>query len=208
MIYLILDTCTWLNLLDDSNKRDNPIDSIELWVENENIKLLAPEILLKEWENNLARNTDRLKKEWDGFEEKAIALFGKDYVKEKINSDVIDYFIDKQLKRAEALLKNCSTKIPISDIQRIEATHLAFEKKRPFHKDKSSMADALIFLSMRDYIRNYSLKECYFITDNYDDFSVSKQDKHNIHPDFAQTFSDLGITYCYKLEWIINIARI
>ena len=133
MKYLVLDTCIWLNLLDDSNERNNPINSIEIWVENEDIKLLVPETLIKEWENNRTLKAERLKKEWDEFEIKAIAIFGNDIVRGKISGGTIDYFVDDQLKRAESLLKNRSIRIPITNDHRVLATQMALDKKRPFH---------------------------------------------------------------------------
>ena len=55
MLYLTIDTCIWLNLLNKSWKDYVPLEHLEYWVAEGQLELLMPEIIYTEWDNNLEK---------------------------------------------------------------------------------------------------------------------------------------------------------
>ena len=96
------------------------------------------------------------------------------------------------------------TKIPTKDEVKVEATNLALQKKAPCHKDKNSIGDAILFLSCVNALQNFADPILYFITDNKDDFSQSKEQPNLMHEDLIKYASEKGVTIKYHLS--LNIA--
>ena len=197
MIYVTFDSDIWLNLLKESGEENNSIDAIEFWIENEDISILLPEIILVEWANNRASKVKTLSDDWKNFYNRVKNVLGTEVLIGQNTPENIKELVNNQLSRVESIFENNATKIPITDEIRIKATHIAFAKEKPFGS-KNSMGDALIYLSMSDYIEKNALQNCVFVTDNYSDYSLSDKERHNVHTDLT-TFESLNIEYFYGL---------
>lgn len=187
MIYLIIDTNIWLDFIDEVELENNSIESIEHWLKMQEITILLPEIINLEYTRNKAKNIEDIKKKLHNY------LVAR---KEKKLLDDFSSSLESHIERIENVLFKQTTIIKITNNHKIKGCDLALDKKKPFD-NKNSMGDALIYLSMIEYIEQNTLKNCFFITNNYSDFSKSKSEKEKIHNDFELTFSSLGIIYVY-----------
>jgi hypothetical protein len=78
----------------------------------------------------------------------------------------------------------------------------ALEKKAPFHRERNSVADALLIeLYFAEVDRNDTAVDRYcFVTSNYLDFSVPNGDRRQPHPDFSSIFADERSRYVYEVS--------
>lgn len=78
--------------------------------------------------------------------------------------------------------------VGISDKAKIKAAERAIAKKAPFHKQKNSVADAVLIEAFHEYrVENIDAYESFrFVTHNVNDFSA--KDHRLPHEDFAEIF--------------------
>jgi hypothetical protein len=209
MILLLVDTCVWLDIAKSPN--DEPIlSSIETLVEQNVITLLAPEIITKEFARNKDRVRDdarkRLTQEFKKVR-KAIELFGADQNKsaaigalDDVNHrlPILSEQIISSITRIEMLFQKSKIS-PITQAMHEQVGIRGLEKKAPFHKNKNSIADALLMEVFHEESNKPGIDSSYFVTLNINDFS-SPTDGRLIHSDYAAYFADGKTTYT------INIA--
>lgn len=201
--YLILDTCWWLKL-------PLPLYSFVLKqlrekVENGDIKLLVPDIILKEWKKHKEAHIDDLRiqirasinaanglLDYLGSTDKQ--LFKRDM--NKIRTDSINIAESRYLEVCN-LIENYSTQIDVSKDSKQKAIDFALAKKLPF-KQKNSMADALIVFSAIEYLSNEDYcgkNNAIFASLNYKDFAKGKTEKDQLHEDLKDEFDSVGLKY-------------
>ncbi|MBK9722642.1 MAG: DUF4935 domain-containing protein [Saprospiraceae bacterium] len=217
MHYITFDTNTWI-YLGNGTEPVKLLNYLKHEVENENIKILLPEQVLKEWEVNKEKNVkqgslkhfneikdalDRLQKLLGDRAEKAILSFlldesdkkdEKDYFK-----DLIDKFKQKKKEIEEAVTENINL---IDDLFKSHAIIIkadnaiykkagdyALAKKAPF-KAKNSFADALIVFSLLDYLIKNDIENAIFVSYNTDDFCEKREGKKYLHPDLEKEFQE------------------
>lgn len=214
MHYLTLDTNTWIYLA-NGTEPVRLLTFIKREVDKNNIKILLPEIVVKEWDKNKDKAVKQggLKHYKDVNEalDRIQKLLGdkgeRDYfsflLDEKDDNDYFTEFIEKfkekrkeiedaiadNIKLIDDLFKHKSTEIiKIKNEVFIKAGHFALEKKAPF-RNRNSFADALIVFSFIDFVKTKSIEGALFITYNTDDFCEKKNGEKYLHPDLKPEFS-------------------
>ncbi|MFT9073223.1 PIN domain-containing protein [Gluconobacter potus] len=193
----MLDTCVWLDM--SSQKAELPmLAAIERLVQDGRVKILLPTLIRTEYEKNKDKVIEATRKrlasefrvvkgvvESFGGDGKEAALETLNDVNHRlpILSEAIESTVQRVIKLFDAALE-----INISDAAKIRAAERAIAKKAPFHKQKNSVADAVlveVFQEFRlSHLREYETFR--FVTHNVSDFSG--KDHRQPHDDFAVIF--------------------
>ena len=204
MQYLLFDTCIWLNLATKPESR-LLLKSILTGLKENKLKLLLSDVTIKEYEknknsiigkytdslNNHLKNAKKIQDYLAPSEQKAFLLLlkkaeDKICLSAKQGTNALDV-IEKIFRDSNTHKLICSDEIWKC------AAQLALDKKAPFHRNKNSIADALIYLQFKDCVEKVkkidSRIEFYFVTDNFKDFS-SSLDHREPHEDFVIFHTD------------------
>jgi len=180
-INLIIDTNWWIYLTQEEN-----IKFLKLITEKLNkgeFRILVPELVIKEWENNLqqtkhsaqnsiknqAKNANKIGKYLDEPEKSQLDEILKKYKTEEDNRLTI---VQKTIDSIESIIKSKSVIIPISDKTKNKVIEYGILKKAPF-QTKNSTADAIIFFSAMEYLEENTdpeVSDSIFISYNSNDF--------------------------------------
>jgi len=197
MHLIMLDTCVWLDI--SSKKAELPmLNAIEHLVEDGSIKILLPDLIRAEYERNKERVIEATRKrlssefrvikgvvESFGGEGKDTALRTLDDVNHRlpILSEVNQNTVNRVTK-----LFDMAHEVIISDAAKIRAAERAIAKKAPFHKQKNSVADAVLAETFQEFRMSHASEyETFrFVTHNVTDFSG--KDHRQPHDDFADIF--------------------
>ncbi|HEI3973927.1 TPA: DUF4935 domain-containing protein, partial [Escherichia coli] len=197
MHLIMLDTCVWLDI--SSQKAELPmLTAIEHLVQDGSIKILLPDLIRAEYERNKDRVIEATRKrlasefrvikgvvESFGGEGKETALKTLDDVNHRlpILSEVNQNTVNRVTK-----LFDMAHEVVISDVAKIRAAERAIAKKAPFHKQKNSVADAVLAETFQEFrVSHASEYETFrFVTHNVTDFSG--KDHRQPHDDFADIF--------------------
>lgn len=213
MTKLLIDTCVWLDIA-KTDKGEKLLNLIEKFIEEDEISLIVPDIILSEFE----RNKDRIA---SGAKKSVSAHFKK--VREMVFTHA-----DKNIKnKLIAELNNIDHKVPVMgdlafySIQKIEelfnqaeilnvtdqiklkATERALNKRAPFHLSKNSIGDAIIIECYNDYLNRNKAQEfdLMFITHNKNDFSLRDGNQKKPHQDLKSLFDSP------KSQYFINLTE-
>jgi len=195
MIYLLIDTCIWKQLV--SKNQVNPdLLQIEYWVNNENVKVLCPDVLRKEWEKHRVKEAGSISKAVER-QKKSIKLLAENSV------DIIDQFdIEKgknilmsQIEIIDKILFNSCISFNSSTEVKAKVIDHKQAEKAPFHNRKDSVDDALLIFSSLEYITEQETKELYFISGNKNEFGSPSNIEREIHADIIEDFNGLHVEY-------------
>lgn len=197
MHLLMLDTCVWLDI--STQKAELPmLTAIEHLVEDGVIKLLVPELVRTEFERNKDRVIESTRKriaseiravkgmiQSFGGEGKNAALETIDDVNHRL--PILSEATQDSVNRVFRLF-DLSFQTPISDTAKIKAAERAIAKKAPFHKQKNSVADAVLAEAFHEFrVEQAANFESFrFVTHNVTDFSG--KDHRQPHEDFSGIF--------------------
>lgn len=123
----------------------------------------------------------------------------------------MDYRIGKQgeyansnIDRIEKLLSDGAI-VQTSDDVKIRVAQRGIDKLCPFHKNKNSMADAVLVEIYRDLLVSRDDEEnLALVTHNKHEFSNMNADERAPHPDIAELFAPEGSTYAIALGEVLN----
>ena len=211
-MHILIDTCDWLELGKSLHKLRRNIITL---VENGDIVIVLPEIVEREWQRHkedkvIKSKRSRLKTIVSHTKE-VIELLPEDTKQSFLDAisnmlvDKVQEYSEQDASEIDALFANSAVvRIHASETTKALAADLALEKKAPF-KSKNSMADALIFLSFIEFVRENNIPSACFISNNTSDFA----DKTNnqIHPDLEQLIDDLEIRYFSNIGEAINAIK-
>ncbi|HHM8124448.1 TPA: PIN domain-containing protein [Pseudomonas aeruginosa] len=197
MHLVMLDTCVWIDT--SSKKSELPmLTALEHLVESGVIKILIPDLVRTEYERNIDKVIESTRKrlsaecklvkgiiESFGGEGKQVAMTTIDDVNHRL--PILSEANQATVKRVKKLFDS-AIKIQISDAAKIKAAERAIAKRAPFHKQKNSVADAVLAEAFQEYRTQNSegFKSFRFVTHNFHDFSGA--DHRQPHPDFAEIF--------------------
>ncbi|UTY57187.1 PIN domain-containing protein [Massilia sp. erpn] len=197
MHLVMLDTCVWLDLA--TQKAELPmLAAIESLVQDGSIKILLPELVRVEFERNKERVIDatrrRLSSEFRvvkgviesfGGDGKGAALETLDDLNLRlpILSEATHSTANRVLDLFETALE-----ISISDTAKVRAAERAIAKKAPFHRQKNSVADAVLAEAFHEFRTAYAgdYATFRFVTHNVTDFS--DKDHRKPHNDLIEIF--------------------
>jgi len=216
MFQLLIDTCVWLDIAKD-RKQQGLLIALESLLEHKKIELIVPRIVVDEFDRHKARIVQEATKSMSTTLRRAKELvgeFGKGakarQVMEEINN--IDYLMPSlgdtavdSVVRIEALFKTAKI-LEISDALKLRAAQRAFDKKAPFHREKNSIADAVlieVYAETAATTRTKGLRFS-FVTHNVKDFSLPNGDARLPHPDIAPFFSRLRSIYSTNLGELLK----
>jgi hypothetical protein len=220
MKYLLFDTNIYLDMAVNrrNNVNVNLIRTFSALLSYGQVSIILPEIIKYETFKNLE---DEVKKVGQLINEPIknieniywlTGLHGKSidveqYKKEakKPLQDILDIFITnqqqyiKQLQKSIETIFNDSSTICISEDSKLLNSVLKRKiyKRAPFHNEvKESYADAMIteiLINIKNYIKLTRDDTIYFVTGNYRDFSINKNNKNIFHPHIAEDLKEVDI---------------
>ena len=140
---VLLDTCSWINLLNEDNNDD--LSHLEFWIENKYINLITHEIIIEEWNNHKEKGKNQITQSLKAKYKHANEVIKKENLftrKIEPNYKVVDDqigLIDKIINSALCLKTTDDIKVYCSD--------KAVARKAPFHNNSNNTKDALIIYS-------------------------------------------------------------
>ena len=205
MIYLTFDTNIWVYSLDDSWTVENELDYLESWIEDGEVKLLLPQVVLDEWKKRKSEHASARKKKLREFFSMAEEILPSAFFSDYKTPEVQEQIIDIQLNRIENLLDKTET-IPFYPEIQQKIIDWGMLKKAPLHK-KSSIADAIIVYSLIQFADKHQGNQFFFVSNNTDDFYEKKNGKSEIHTDLKPDFEKLNITSFKTLNHLTSDLR-
>ena len=226
MKYLLFDTNIYINMI--VNRRNNIstklITDFAALVAVGGIEIILPEIVKYETHKHLEEEIDAIgslldgqisgikKLYWlTGFQEDEIDIEAYKRKAQRPLQELLDIFNRQHSKYSSDLKESIEnifdsehTKVVDTSeelIQRVMKRKIY--KKAPLHKDeKESLADALIaeiLIGIKSYINLNDNDTIYFVTENYRDFSLDKNNKENFHPHIEDDLEVAGFRSQVKL---------
>lgn len=216
MFHVLIDTSVWLDLAE--NQRQTPlIDLIAELVNEKQITLLVPELVLSEFKANrdrvAARSARSLSTHFNLVKEavrNAPAGAQKDQVLTYLSDldhriPIVGAAANDALNQIERML-NASTVLKTSDAAKLKAADRALQRRAPFHHEgKNGMADAMIIETYFEAVRSGKARERFaFVTHNKSDFSLAGGNQKLPHLDLAAGFSKIKSMYFITLADFIR----
>jgi hypothetical protein len=179
MIYLTFDSNIWIYLLDESWREDNALDYLEHWISEKHVKILLPNLILTEWDNHKEKEKEERKKTLRDFFSMAEEILPSSFFDDYKRPDKQSEIIESQFNRIENLLRTDAELIDISSEVKNKAIERSIKKDAPMHKNKNSVADTLIILSLLEFAKENQQDEYIFLSENIDDFFEIENKKNN-----------------------------
>jgi PIN domain len=214
MVNLFIDTCVWLDVAKD-HQQQATLGVLEQLVKRGAVKLIIPTIIRNEFARNKARIIQESQRSVSSVLKRAKEIVHqledpkrkRAVVAVLAHLNEVDYKLPSMgeavaasIGRVEKLFA-ASPVIEISDAAKLRAAERALTKKAPFHRDRNSMADALLIETYGELV---AAKEpgirLGFVTHNTKDFSHPNADNREPHPDLAAYFSKIKSRYFIKLS--------
>lgn len=211
MFNVLIDTSVWLDLAE--NQRQTPLIDVVVELINENqITLLVPELVLLEFKANRARVAARsvrsLSTHFNLVKEairNAPATVQKEQVLTYLSDldhriPIVGAAANSALDQIENIL-NAGIILKTSDAAKLKAADRALHRKAPFHHEgKNGMADAMIIETYFEVMRSGKARERFaFVTHNKNDFSLAAGNQKLPHLDLAGGFSKIKSMYFITL---------
>lgn len=211
MTNLLIDTCVWLEIA-KTTKGEKILSLLEEFIEEDEVSLIVPEIVIEEFERNKDRIVVDAGKSLSSHFEKVKEIFikhGGEKDKEVVLAQLNDLnhkiptlgeTVSSSLQRIEKLFSQCEI-IKMTDEIKLRAVQRAIDKKAPFHLSKNSIGDAIIIESFIEYaIQNDSQNfKLVFVTENKKDFSLQNGNHKLPHEDLAEHFDSNKSFYFISL---------
>ncbi|MBR0830123.1 DUF4935 domain-containing protein [Bradyrhizobium manausense] len=216
MLKMLVDTCVWLDMAKTPSQSKNLEILLHLRADKL-IDFIVPKVVVEEFNRNrdrvIAEHAKGITTTLSRAREIVVNQGGKKRSKtlwrlfDETNSPI------KPPKAiAEAAAEQIETLIQAGDIIeatdaiKLRAAERAIQKKAPFHRDKNSFNDALIFEIYSDYIsQNDKPRERYaFVTHNTRDFSDPSGNQRFPHPDLTGHISKRKSRYCINIGDALN----
>ena len=218
VLHLLIDTSTWLDL---AKRRDGQrlIRPLQTFVETRQVELLVPQVIVDEFDRRRADAektvTTSLTERFKNIRQELVAYADMDYRGEQLKLfDQWAYQVSlsgalttRNFDDIRLLLEAGRRLEPTAaEDKRVVARGLA--KKAPLHRDKNSVADALLAEMYATSVASAGPSDTYaFITSNYQDFYVAHGDRRQPHDDLADMFAPEHSTYWYDVEGLEQCLR-
>lgn len=212
---LIIDTCVWLNMI-EITKMSKFIHEIKEYLDNDQIGLLVPDIVMEEIDRNLDKVKDIRLKHFRG-KMRSISeikeIIPSDQIEEFMKMhDIVNYAIEKNEPKMiedatiirEILNHKNAIRISTTDEVKFKVYELGRNKKCPFHTKENSVGDATILELTFDYLRkNPKFKDkSEFIT--VDGHFQDKSNPKEPHQDIKEIFDEIGCSFSINIAESLN----
>jgi hypothetical protein len=211
MLKLLVDTCVWIDLAKDHHQHPF-LRTLDALIQEGKVAIMLPPLVREEFERNKGNiaNTNRaslssaLKRAKDLLDQhgpgdhKAEALDQLNYIDQRLprlgDLTGIISFVERMLNRSET--------ITVSDAAKLRAADRALAKKAPFHRNKNSVADAILIEAFADVVKGKGTTghQFGFVTHNKNDFSQPEGDYRLPHADFDDIFTKRKVRYYTTLK--------
>jgi hypothetical protein len=189
MVNLLIDTSVWLDVAKD-HQQQGTLGVLEQLVERGAVKLTIPTIVRDEFARNKARIIQESQRSVSSVLKRAKEIVHQleDPKRKRAVVAVLAHLNDVDYKlpsmgeavaasigRVEKLFA-ASPVIEISDAAKVRAAERALTKKAPFHRERNSMADALLIQIYGELVaaKEPGLRLC-FVTHNTKDLVIRMQ---------------------------------
>lgn len=205
---LLIDTCVWLDMAKDPSS-EPVLNALKDMVETGELNLYCPILVKEEFDRNKGRVAEVIKQrlsqefkrirkivdQYGDVDEKGMIIGMLDDIHHKlpILADGVFATIDK----IEELFDIAKLLEPLESIK-LKCAERALSKKAPFHKNKNSMADAMMIEHFFGIIEDGESDTFSFVTHNTKDFS-SSSDNRKPHEDFESYFINKNISFQINL---------
>ena len=211
MFHVLIDTSVLLDLAE--NRRQTPlVDVVAELVNEKQITLLVPELVLSEFKANrdrvAARSVRSLSTHFNLVKEavrNAPAGSQKEQVLTYLSDldhriPIVGAAAHDALNQIERML-NGGIMLKTSDAAKLKAADRALQRRAPFHHEgKNGMADAMIIETYFEAVRSGRVRERFaFVTHNKSDFSLAGGNQKLPHLDLAAGFSKIKSMYFITL---------
>ena len=200
MIYLLIDSCSWDDLMKEP---ESSLEFLENLCNSDSIKMVTTTDVLREWKQgkDIVKNRtfDSLKNKYRVANE----INKKELLGFKYDLENIDNPSEKILERFEILMKSGLILEPTEKLKAY-CTDRAILRKAPFHRNQISMSDALIIYCFLEYFKARPDVKLWFVSKNFKDFSKSKKEEFEIHPDIIEDYPDLDFNYYWQINKAIH----
>lgn len=218
VLRVLVDTSVWLDL---ARRRDGQkwIVPIRLLTLSRKLELLVPAVLLDEF----TRNRRRIEESMSASVTERFRL---------LRRDIVDYGGDGQgealgwvdaLAHQVPLIGAMTTRNFEEILELLQGGHRltpgpdehaavvqrGLDKRAPLHRQKNSVADALLIALYESAVRTADLSSDphAFVTSNHEDFSGSAGDRRRPHPDISEAFAHDESTYRLGVEGLLELLR-
>ncbi len=210
-IHMLVDTCVWLDLAKQSDG-GKIVAVIREMCDQGWVELIVPQVVLDEFERNRDRVQELMVRSVSArFREvrKAIDEYGRGDKKQQALEALDDITHQVPLVNELAvktfdaildLLHLGNIVVPTPEMKE-NVVERALTKRAPFHREKNSVADALIIEMYGAAVMTATDSDRYcFVTHNTKDFSAPDGGTRYPHADFAGFFSHLHSQYFTSLQ--------
>lgn len=193
MIHLLIDTCSYRNLI--RNKffsRD--ISELENKINSGEIKLYTHQNIINEWQkhkNKWLKDIERTNNYSNRYNENNENL--------PTIYDGNNKFLLEQFSKIDHILK-CAVCIETPKVI-LDETHIRSKNRlAPFHNNLQSWNDWEIIGSIANYCENNGIKALHFISSNSNDFGSANKEKDVLHESLIERFKHICIKYIENIS--------
>ncbi|MDR6640893.1 hypothetical protein J2X57_000087 [Luteibacter sp. 1214] len=213
---LLIDTCVWLDLVKDH--RQLPlIEAIEALIEEGDVELILPTIVVDEFARNKERVVAESKRSLSThfrLVRDAVAQFAPAEVRDATIGQLneVDHRIStggEAANEAVGLVERLfarASQTELTDKVKARAADRALKKIAPFHRQRNGIDDAILIETYADaLIERQSEDDVYgFVTHNIHDFSEKGGDSRLPHADLASFFDGTSSRYVTNLAPLLG----
>lgn len=218
VLHLFVDTSTWLDL---AKRRDGQrlIRPLQTFVEDSHVELLVPQVVVDEFERNRTNvekmMTTSLTERFKAIRQELAAYADMDYRNEELRLfdkwahqvTLSGALTTRNFEDIRALLASARRIEPSTD-DRERVVSRALAKSAPFHRQRNSVADALLIEMYSAALVGAGPGDTYaFVTSNSLDFSSTQGDQRQPHADFADTFAADYSSYWLGVDGLEQCLR-
>lgn len=212
MLNLFVDTSTWLDL---AGRRDGQkwIIALNHFIRQNTLRLLVPEVVMQEFERNRPRveqaMTTQVASRFRVLRADIGAIYDGEDLEQAVNAlaglahhvPLIGAMTSRNFDDIFELLKAGKLMSP-TDAENRGVVQRGLDKKAPFHRSGSSVADALLIELYTAATEKADLSEDphTFVTSNFKDFSLDNGDKRQPHIDLESVFAHKASKYALGFE--------
>ena len=214
-VFLVIDTCVWLELAKDYSQQPL-LSALEELTRMGQVSLVTPKLVIEEFQRNKDRVVEDSGRSIGSTVRRAkemLIKFGDEKEKDtairqlnEIDQKSVNYrdAALESVKRIEELFES-STIVKTAPATKLLAAERALKGKAPFHRQRNSMNDAVLIELYGDLQRGRG-GHFVFVTHNIKDFSYMGVNEQQPHPDIAKFFSSKS-HYFTKLGDALNRFR-
>jgi predicted nucleic acid-binding protein len=209
VLFLFVDTSVWLDV---ARRRDGQklIHALGQTVLDGDVQLLVPVLVMDEFSRNrerfeqsmttsvadrfklLQQDLETLTAEWHRPAFEAISALAYEM-------PLVGAMATRNFRDVLDLLES-GRRVEPGESEQTGVVRRGLTKQAPFHRNKNSVADAMLVELYAAAVRNADEGIYCFVTSNWEDFSLQKGDRRLPHPDLAGLFDGRASRYYYAVE--------